>query len=123
MAALVSGESEPGAPRQRLLVWHISFIKSMAELSRIPVVVTNQGKGLLTDIVVSWIEVIIFSLALSLHAFYSEGEFEDDKLYWDEVAEDDEDDIANETNEDIDSEADEDDTNDVETIFSYDSDV
>ncbi|GAB2215132.1 hypothetical protein Droror1_Dr00019509 [Drosera rotundifolia] len=49
MAALVSGESEPGGPRQRLLGWHISFIKSMAELSRIPVVVTNQVRAQVHD--------------------------------------------------------------------------
>ncbi|GAB2233765.1 hypothetical protein Droror1_Dr00002994 [Drosera rotundifolia] len=58
----------------------------------------------------------------------SEGEFEDDELYWDEVAEDDEVDIANETDEDTncaddDLEVHEDDTNAVETIVSCDSDV
>ncbi|XVF20179.1 hypothetical protein REPUB_Repub11eG0175700 [Reevesia pubescens] len=45
MAALVSGEPEQGARRQQTLSWHISFIKSLAELSRIPVVVTNQVRS------------------------------------------------------------------------------
>ncbi|KAH7560960.1 hypothetical protein JRO89_XS10G0147600 [Xanthoceras sorbifolium] len=45
MAALVSGEHEQGAPRQHPLGWHISFIKSLAEFSRIPVVVTNQVRS------------------------------------------------------------------------------
>ncbi|GAB2303128.1 hypothetical protein Dimus_037123, partial [Dionaea muscipula] len=39
------------------------------------------------------------------------------------LREDDDDGIADETDEDINSEADEDDTDDVETIVSYDSDV
>ncbi|XP_042476278.1 DNA repair protein RAD51 homolog 2 [Macadamia integrifolia] len=44
MAALVSGEYERDfrPPRQQSLGWHISSIKSLAEFSRIPVVVTNQ---------------------------------------------------------------------------------
>lgn len=42
MAALISGEYEQSNPRQHALGWHISFIKSLAELSRIPIVVTNQ---------------------------------------------------------------------------------
>ncbi|XP_057509566.1 DNA repair protein RAD51 homolog 2 isoform X1 [Actinidia eriantha] len=45
MAALASGEFEQGPPRQRSLGWHISFIKSLAEFSRIPVVVTNQVRS------------------------------------------------------------------------------
>ncbi|CAK9170196.1 unnamed protein product [Ilex paraguariensis] len=45
MAALVSGEYEQGPPRQNSLGWHISFIKSLAEFSRIPVVVTNQVRS------------------------------------------------------------------------------
>ncbi|PPD88416.1 hypothetical protein GOBAR_DD14655 [Gossypium barbadense] len=45
MAALVSGEHEQGARRQQTLSWHISFIKSLAEFSRIPVVVTNQVRS------------------------------------------------------------------------------
>ncbi|EOY34262.1 hypothetical protein QUC31_018525 [Theobroma cacao] len=45
MAALVSGEHEQGVRRQQTLSWHISFIKSLAEFSRIPVVVTNQVRS------------------------------------------------------------------------------
>ncbi|OMO91436.1 hypothetical protein COLO4_18386 [Corchorus olitorius] len=45
MAALVSGEHEQGVRRQQPLSWHISFIKSLAEFSRIPVVVTNQVRS------------------------------------------------------------------------------
>ncbi|KAA8543982.1 hypothetical protein F0562_021841 [Nyssa sinensis] len=45
MAALVSGEYEQGLPRQHSLGWHISFIKSLAEFSRIPIVVTNQVRS------------------------------------------------------------------------------
>ncbi|XP_043811894.1 DNA repair protein RAD51 homolog 2 isoform X3 [Manihot esculenta] len=47
MAALISGEYDQGAPRQHSLGWHISFLKSLAEFSRIPVVVTNQHKKML----------------------------------------------------------------------------
>ncbi|KAF2300485.1 hypothetical protein GH714_013781 [Hevea brasiliensis] len=45
MAALISGEYDQGAPRQHSLGWHISFVKSLAEFSRIPVVVTNQVRS------------------------------------------------------------------------------
>ncbi|XP_056693230.1 DNA repair protein RAD51 homolog 2 isoform X5 [Spinacia oleracea] len=46
MAALVSGEFEQtNNPRQHPLAWHISFIKSLAELSRIPIIVTNQVRS------------------------------------------------------------------------------
>ncbi|KAH7863611.1 hypothetical protein Vadar_019872 [Vaccinium darrowii] len=45
MTALVSGELEQGPPKQHPLGWHISFIKSLAEFSRIPVVVTNQVRS------------------------------------------------------------------------------
>lgn len=45
MAALVSEENEQGSFRQQPLSWHISFIKSLAEFSRIPVVVTNQVRS------------------------------------------------------------------------------
>ncbi|KAJ4725942.1 DNA repair (Rad51) family protein [Melia azedarach] len=45
MAALVSGEHEQRALRQHPLGWHISFIKSLAEFSRIPIVVTNQVRS------------------------------------------------------------------------------
>ncbi|XP_070664736.1 DNA repair protein RAD51 homolog 2 isoform X1 [Malus domestica] len=49
MAALVAGEQGQGAPRQHLLGWHISFIKSLAEFSRIPIVVTNQVRSQIHD--------------------------------------------------------------------------
>ncbi|XP_043702540.1 DNA repair protein RAD51 homolog 2 isoform X2 [Telopea speciosissima] len=51
MAALVSGENERDfrAPRQHSLGWHISSIKSLAEFSRIPVVVTNQVRTRSSD--------------------------------------------------------------------------
>ncbi|KAL5581162.1 hypothetical protein UlMin_013604 [Ulmus minor] len=45
MAATVSGNYNNGASRQPLLGWHISFLKSLAELSRIPIVVTNQVRS------------------------------------------------------------------------------
>ncbi|XP_038901709.1 DNA repair protein RAD51 homolog 2 isoform X2 [Benincasa hispida] len=45
MAALITGEYEQGAPKQHSLGWHISFIKSIAEFARIPVVVTNQVRS------------------------------------------------------------------------------
>ncbi|KVI03562.1 DNA repair protein RAD51 homolog 2 [Cynara cardunculus var. scolymus] len=45
MAALVSGEYEQGPPRQHPLGWHISLVKSLAEFSRIPVVMTNQVRS------------------------------------------------------------------------------
>ncbi|KAI3761808.1 hypothetical protein L1987_52230 [Smallanthus sonchifolius] len=45
MAALVSGEYEQGPQRQHPLGWHISFIKSLAEFSRIPVLMTNQVRS------------------------------------------------------------------------------
>uniref|UniRef100_M1CDR7 DNA repair protein RAD51 homolog 2 n=2 Tax=Solanum tuberosum TaxID=4113 RepID=M1CDR7_SOLTU len=45
MAALLSGEGVQGPQRQHSLGWHISFIKSVAEFSRIPVVVTNQVRS------------------------------------------------------------------------------
>lgn len=49
MTAVVSGEFEQGPPRQHSLGWHISFIKSLAEFSRIPVVVTNQVRSQSSD--------------------------------------------------------------------------
>lgn len=49
MAALISGEYGQGPARQYLLGWHISFIKSLAEFSRIPVVVTNQVRSQTRD--------------------------------------------------------------------------
>lgn len=45
MAALVTGEYDQGPTRQHSLGWHISFIKSVAEFSRIPIVVTNQWRA------------------------------------------------------------------------------
>ncbi|XP_022146265.1 DNA repair protein RAD51 homolog 2 isoform X2 [Momordica charantia] len=45
MAALITGEYEQGAPIQNSLGWHISFIKSIAEFARIPIVVTNQVRS------------------------------------------------------------------------------
>nr|GMD29408.1 DNA repair protein RAD51 homolog 2 [Ipomoea batatas] len=45
LAALLSGESSQGPHRQHSLGWHISFLKSLAEFSRIPVVVTNQVRS------------------------------------------------------------------------------
>ncbi|XP_019457297.1 PREDICTED: DNA repair protein RAD51 homolog 2 isoform X2 [Lupinus angustifolius] len=49
MAALVLGEYDCGASRQQALGWHVSFIKSLAEFSRIPVVVTNQVRSQIGD--------------------------------------------------------------------------
>ncbi|XP_054812760.1 DNA repair protein RAD51 homolog 2 isoform X2 [Prosopis cineraria] len=48
MAALALGD-EGGASRQQKLGWHVSFIKSLAEFSRIPVVVTNQVRSQIGD--------------------------------------------------------------------------
>ncbi|XP_010414506.1 PREDICTED: DNA repair protein RAD51 homolog 2-like isoform X3 [Camelina sativa] len=45
MTALLSGENKQGAQRQHQLGWHISFLKSLAEFSRIPIVVTNQVRS------------------------------------------------------------------------------
>ncbi|KAL7085083.1 hypothetical protein ACP275_14G260700 [Erythranthe tilingii] len=45
MAALASGEYGQGPPRHHPLGWHISYIKSLAEFCRIPVVVTNQVRS------------------------------------------------------------------------------
>ncbi|XP_074276208.1 DNA repair protein RAD51 homolog 2 isoform X2 [Silene latifolia] len=45
MAALISGEGDLSNRRQHTLGWHISFLKSLAELSRIPIVVTNQVRS------------------------------------------------------------------------------
>ncbi|CAH9075073.1 unnamed protein product [Cuscuta europaea] len=45
LAALLSGEEFQGTHRQHSLGWHISFLKSLAEFSRIPVVVTNQVRS------------------------------------------------------------------------------
>ncbi|KAF5727420.1 DNA repair protein RAD51 2 isoform X1 [Tripterygium wilfordii] len=50
MAALLSGDHNQGAPRQLPLGWHISFLKSLAEFSRIPVVVTNQVRSQSTEL-------------------------------------------------------------------------
>ncbi|OVA18184.1 AAA+ ATPase domain [Macleaya cordata] len=56
MAGLNSGEYERDvkAPRQHSLGWHISFIKSLAEFSRIPIVVTNQVRSQSSDDVVQY---------------------------------------------------------------------
>ncbi|KAL0670709.1 hypothetical protein Bca4012_033413 [Brassica carinata] len=46
MTALLLGENKPGAQRQQhQLGWHISFLKSLAEFARIPIVVTNQVRS------------------------------------------------------------------------------
>ncbi|XP_010253484.1 PREDICTED: DNA repair protein RAD51 homolog 2 isoform X2 [Nelumbo nucifera] len=47
MTALVSGESDKDlkASKQHPLGWHISYVKSLAEFSRIPIVVTNQVRS------------------------------------------------------------------------------
>ncbi|XP_057953836.1 DNA repair protein RAD51 homolog 2 isoform X3 [Malania oleifera] len=42
-------EHEPGGSRQHSLGWHISFIKSLAEFSQIPVVVTNQVRSQISN--------------------------------------------------------------------------
>ncbi|CAI8592515.1 unnamed protein product [Vicia faba] len=49
MAALVLGEHDCGASRQQALGWHVSFIKSLAEFSRIPIVLTNQVRSQMGD--------------------------------------------------------------------------
>lgn len=38
-------EYDQGPTRQHSLGWHISFVKSVAEFSRIPIVVTNQVRS------------------------------------------------------------------------------
>ncbi|KAI4343044.1 hypothetical protein MLD38_027592 [Melastoma candidum] len=45
MTALVSGENEQGTARKSPLSWHISFLKSAAEASRVPILVTNQVRS------------------------------------------------------------------------------
>ncbi|XP_024031792.1 DNA repair protein RAD51 homolog 2 [Morus notabilis] len=49
MTAVISGDYGQGASRQHLLGWHVSFIKSLAEFSRIPIVVTNQVRSQTRD--------------------------------------------------------------------------
>ncbi|XP_058780076.1 DNA repair protein RAD51 homolog 2-like isoform X1 [Vicia villosa] len=49
MAALVLGEHDCGASRQQAMGWHVSFIKSLAEFSRIPIVLTNQVRSQMGD--------------------------------------------------------------------------
>ncbi|KAI5413087.1 DNA repair protein RAD51 [Lathyrus oleraceus] len=49
MAALVLGEHDCGASKQQALGWHVSFIKSLAEFSRIPIVLTNQVRSQMGD--------------------------------------------------------------------------
>ncbi|KAI4322203.1 hypothetical protein L6164_021920 [Bauhinia variegata] len=49
MAALVLRENEGGYSGQQAFGWHVSFIKSLAEFSRIPVVVTNQVRSQIGD--------------------------------------------------------------------------
>ncbi|OAY51697.1 DNA repair protein RAD51 homolog 2 isoform X2 [Manihot esculenta] len=67
MAALISGEYDQGAPRQHSLGWHISFLKSLAEFSRIPVVVTNQVRSQRRD------EVCQYSFQAQKNAETQEG--------------------------------------------------
>ncbi|KDP44137.1 hypothetical protein JCGZ_05604 [Jatropha curcas] len=67
MAALVSGEYDQGLPRQHSIGWHISFIKSLAEFSRIPVVVTNQVRSQSRD------EVSQYSFQVNKSAEIQEG--------------------------------------------------
>ncbi|GLT43264.1 hypothetical protein SLA2020_172270 [Shorea laevis] len=45
MAALVPEKDVQGTSRKQPLSWHISFIKSLAEFSRIPIVVTSQVRS------------------------------------------------------------------------------
>ncbi|XP_047312038.1 DNA repair protein RAD51 homolog 2 [Impatiens glandulifera] len=45
ITALLSGELEQGPRQLHPLSWHTSFIKSLAEFSRIPVIVTNQVRS------------------------------------------------------------------------------
>ncbi|XP_072983086.1 DNA repair protein RAD51 homolog 2 isoform X1 [Typha latifolia] len=51
MAALISGDIERSTtgPRQHPLRWPLSFLKSIAEFSQIPVVVTNQVRSQSND--------------------------------------------------------------------------
>ncbi|XP_049933783.1 DNA repair protein RAD51 homolog 2 isoform X4 [Nymphaea colorata] len=42
------------APRRDALGWHVSFLKSLAELSRVPIVVTNQVRALSTNHALSY---------------------------------------------------------------------
>ncbi|OIW03946.1 hypothetical protein TanjilG_30222 [Lupinus angustifolius] len=62
MAALVLGEYDCGASRQQALGWHVSFIKSLAEFSRIPVVVTNQVRSQIGD------EPLMYSFQAQSHS-------------------------------------------------------
>ncbi|XP_031485091.1 DNA repair protein RAD51 homolog 2 isoform X2 [Nymphaea colorata] len=56
IAALVSSDHERHvkAPRRDALGWHVSFLKSLAELSRVPIVVTNQVRALSTNHALSY---------------------------------------------------------------------
>ncbi|XP_057728008.1 DNA repair protein RAD51 homolog 2 [Arachis stenosperma] len=66
MAALVLGEHDCGASRQQALGWHVSFIKSLAEFSRIPIVVTNQVRSQIGD------EPLTFSFQARSHSIKKE---------------------------------------------------
>ncbi|KAL1298566.1 hypothetical protein AAHE18_18G041800 [Arachis hypogaea] len=66
MAALVLGEHDCGASRQQALGWHVSFIKSLAEFSRIPIVVTNQVRSQIGD------EPLTFSFQVRSHSIKKE---------------------------------------------------
>ncbi|CAN6471010.1 unnamed protein product [Victoria cruziana] len=56
IAALVASDHErhEKTPRRDLLGWHISFLKSLAELSRVPIVVTNQVRTLSSNHVLNY---------------------------------------------------------------------
>ncbi|XP_057475011.1 DNA repair protein RAD51 homolog 2-like [Actinidia eriantha] len=45
VAEVTCREFEQGPPRQHSLGWHILFIKSLAEFSQTPVVITNQVRS------------------------------------------------------------------------------
>ncbi|KAF3777962.1 DNA repair RAD51-like protein 2 [Nymphaea thermarum] len=51
---LIDHERPVKAPRRDALGWHVSFLKSLAELSRVPIVVTNQVRARSTNHALSY---------------------------------------------------------------------
>ncbi|XP_073222461.1 DNA repair protein RAD51 homolog 2 isoform X2 [Cicer arietinum] len=49
LSEFAESEHDCGASRQQALGWHVSFIKSLAEFSRIPIVLTNQVRSHIGD--------------------------------------------------------------------------
>ncbi|XP_020964258.1 DNA repair protein RAD51 homolog 2 isoform X3 [Arachis ipaensis] len=66
LSEFTESEHDCGASRQQALGWHVSFIKSLAEFSRIPIVVTNQVRSQIGD------EPLTFSFQVRSHSIKKE---------------------------------------------------